>query len=566
MKTNLIKLIKLSALAGSAAAAVSTAQAQPDWSPAIWRSAYAGHWYTSGYGHRFAVVHDMEGYYASTISFFQRSTTSASVNYCVNGVKDTSTDYPAGEITQMVRDAYYAWHACCWNQYMCGTEHEGFASNPAWYTDIMYQNSSSLYRHYCTTYGIARDRNHIIAHYAKSSAAWVTWMEGQGYSAAFCTCNSHTDPGQYWDWTRFIGYIAGSDNASLVSQSIPDNTPMNAGQGFTCTWTLSNNGGSSWINLGGLNGYTLNYMSGTQMGATPYTGLSGNVIPGGQKAISVGMTAPTANGTYTANFQMNNCDVQAYGPLFHVTIVVGGSDNASAVSDTAPAHVTVGKVFSATVVMNNNGSTTWTSAGNYKLGSQDAQDNTTWGFSRVALPATTAPGANATFTFNATAPTTPGTYSFDWEMLVESVHWFGAKATTTIIVDPLVTAIVDNADAGFSIVGAWSTGTSSTDKYGADYRFRSTGIADSATWTTNLGHTGNYSVYAWWSHGSNRPTAAPYSVNANAAVNENQQVNGGVWNLIGSYALSAGNNAVTVSANSPSGYTVIADAVKFVEY
>src|SRR5436190_24279989 len=104
--------------------------ASTDYGPAIYREAYPGHWYTSGYGHKFFVEHDMEGYYWGTISYFQRSTTSASVHYCINGRTDNGSDAPAGEVTQMVRDAYYAWHVGCWNRHCIGTEHEGFASNP----------------------------------------------------------------------------------------------------------------------------------------------------------------------------------------------------------------------------------------------------------------------------------------------------------------------------------------------------------------------------------------------------------------------------------------------------
>ena len=40
---------------------VTVAQAQPDYPPALWNPAYPGHWYTSGYGHYFCVIHDMEG-------------------------------------------------------------------------------------------------------------------------------------------------------------------------------------------------------------------------------------------------------------------------------------------------------------------------------------------------------------------------------------------------------------------------------------------------------------------------------------------------------------------------
>ena len=90
----------------------------------------------------------MEGYYATTISMFTGcGWTASSVHYAVNGVKDATSDYAAGEVTQFVLEAYYAWHACCWNTHSFGTEHEGFETNPAWYTEAMYQATSGLQRH-----------------------------------------------------------------------------------------------------------------------------------------------------------------------------------------------------------------------------------------------------------------------------------------------------------------------------------------------------------------------------------------------------------------------------------
>src|SRR5688572_32445380 len=61
----------------------------------------------------------------------------------------------------------------CWSAYSMGTEHEGFASNPAWYTDAMYNASSALTRAKANKYGIPKDRNHIIAHGQKGFSGWV---------------------------------------------------------------------------------------------------------------------------------------------------------------------------------------------------------------------------------------------------------------------------------------------------------------------------------------------------------------------------------------------------------
>ena len=149
---------KTAMLAASIVAGTSAAYASSDYAPAIWNPAYSGHWYTSGNGHKFVVCHDMEGYYASTISYLQGCNNTVSIYYCVNGKQDASSDYPAGEVTQMVREANYAWHVGCWNKYMFGTEHEGFVSNPAWYTDAMYNagygSSRSLYEQSGTRLGM----------------------------------------------------------------------------------------------------------------------------------------------------------------------------------------------------------------------------------------------------------------------------------------------------------------------------------------------------------------------------------------------------------------------------
>jgi hypothetical protein len=251
MKTSLL-MLGLGLLTAS-----MTVQAQPDYAPAIWRPAYPGHWYTSGNGHHFLVIHDMEGYYLSTISYFQQSGTQASINYCVNGLKDNSSDSPAGEISQMVREFNYAWHAICWNTWMAGTEHEGFVSNPAWYTEAMYQASSGLQRHMASGYGIPIDRNHIVGHNEWQNPAWTSWM-ASNWPQIDTTCNNHTDPGQYWDWTHFMALIGGTTdphvNPTLGINSDGREEIFIVGKSGALLHSYQNtiNGSwSSWISLGG---------------------------------------------------------------------------------------------------------------------------------------------------------------------------------------------------------------------------------------------------------------------------------------------------------------------------
>lgn len=104
----------------------------------------------------------------------------------------------------------------------------------------------------------------------------------------------------------------------------------------------------------------------------------------------------------------------------------------------APDSVTVGQQFNASVFMQNTGSTTWTAASLYRLGAQNPQDNKTWGMNRLELAGSAiAPNQSAAFMFVAKAPTTPGSYSFTWQMVQDGVTWFGQTCTKTITVNPV---------------------------------------------------------------------------------------------------------------------------------
>jgi N-acetyl-anhydromuramyl-L-alanine amidase AmpD len=227
------------AFCGALLFAAADAWAQPDYGPALWNPAYPGHWYTSDCCHSFCVIHDMEGYYEATISYFQAQATQASIHYCVcSGYESAQNDKgdPGGQITQMVREQYWAWHVLCWNGYMFGTEHEGFVSSPAWYTTNMYQASAALQRHLCDTYGIQKDRNHIIGHNEWQNAAWRTWMTNN-WPQIDPTCNNHTDPGQYWDWTYFMSLI--TSGAPVITQP-PTNVTV--AEGGTATLNVAATG------------------------------------------------------------------------------------------------------------------------------------------------------------------------------------------------------------------------------------------------------------------------------------------------------------------------------------
>src|SRR3954466_9933312 len=110
------KITKTSALVLGAVAVTTAAHATTDYGPAVNRPmSGCSKWYTSGNGHIFCVIHDMEGYYLSSIAYLNRCDVSASIHFAVNGKQDASSDAAAGEVSQSVREANYAWHARCWN-------------------------------------------------------------------------------------------------------------------------------------------------------------------------------------------------------------------------------------------------------------------------------------------------------------------------------------------------------------------------------------------------------------------------------------------------------------------
>ena len=125
--------------------------------------------------------------------------------------------------------------------------------------------------------------------------------------------------------------------------------------------------------------------------------------------------------------------------------------------------------------------------------------------------------------------------------------------------------IVDNLDAGFSKVGTWNE-SSVSGEYAASSLVNAT-LGNAATWTANLTAAGNYAVYAWWGAAGNRVSNAPYAIATAAGtstVTVDQKVNGGKWNLLGTYAFNAGAATVTLAHPGGTGLWSSADAVRFV--
>ena len=62
----------------------------------------------------------------------------------------------------------------------------------------MDRSSAQLAAYLCNKYGIPRDRSHIIGH---------NEVPDPNKSGQYGGVGHHTDPGSYWDWTKYIGYV-----------------------------------------------------------------------------------------------------------------------------------------------------------------------------------------------------------------------------------------------------------------------------------------------------------------------------------------------------------------------
>jgi uncharacterized protein YraI len=146
------------------------------------------------------VIHTVEGSEAGCISWFQNPAANVSAHYVVSH---------AGRVTQMVPDMSVAWHAgnSYYNEHAIGIENEGYAGRNTW-TDTQYRVLADLTRGLCDRYGIPKDRSHIVGH-----------VEVPG--------TTHTDPGRYFDWSRFMGLVRGGGGGGSTQ---PAPTPAPAPQ------------------------------------------------------------------------------------------------------------------------------------------------------------------------------------------------------------------------------------------------------------------------------------------------------------------------------------------------
>ncbi len=209
---------------GNVAYSSNQVQSCLDYPSATWAAASSSNYSSrSGTAISAVVMHTTVGSYSGTISWFQNSSASVSAHYVVRSYD--------GQVTQMVCEADKAWHVGSENPYTIGIEQEGYVDDPSWYTNALYQSSANIVKDIVASgYGIE-----ALSTYDGPSSV-TTDVLSTCYSIKghqHFTNQTHTDPGEYWDWPRFFELINGSPSVTTYT---------------SCSGTFKDPGGSSNYN------------------------------------------------------------------------------------------------------------------------------------------------------------------------------------------------------------------------------------------------------------------------------------------------------------------------------
>ncbi|MFL6199073.1 MAG: NBR1-Ig-like domain-containing protein [Thermoanaerobaculia bacterium] len=239
--------------------------------------------------------------------------------------------------------------------------------------------------------------------------------------------------------------ISAPRDAQVLSQNVP--TTMTALRSYAVSATLKNVGTESWSPVGPSPQCNVFRLGSTNPQDNLTWGrlradLPMAVAPGGQVTITFPVTAPAAPGTYNFQWKMLQECVTWFGdstPNVAVNVQPAPPRDAQVLSQSVPTTMAAGQVYPVSVTLKNVGTETWSPIGAspqcnvYRLGSTNPRDNLIWGRMRADLPATVVPGGVVTVNFNVTAPSTPGTYNFQWKMLQECVTWFGDSTPNVVV-------------------------------------------------------------------------------------------------------------------------------------
>jgi hypothetical protein len=161
---------------------------------------------------------------------------------------------------------------------------------------------------YCLSIDATNDQNSSLL----IPGDW-TFPEGSkgGATVQLAEGENLADANFGWDY-QFLPEPEAADCTNIASfvadLTIPDDTEITAGESFTKTWQLYNNGDCTWGPS-----YSLVFVSGEQMDAPESTPLP-VVEPGSTVDLSLLMVAPAESGDYRGDWQLRDPNGLLFGP------------------------------------------------------------------------------------------------------------------------------------------------------------------------------------------------------------------------------------------------------------
>lgn len=129
-------------------------------------------------------------------------------------------------------------------------------------------------------------------------------------------------------------YASICENSAYLSDvTIDDGTELGPGETFTKTWEFENTGSCTWSKT-----FAVEFISGDDMDGSS-TEINTVVDPGEEADLSVSLTAPADEGTYTGYWQLADTNGYPFGERVYVQIVVSDAAASSTPTSTSTAVV-----------------------------------------------------------------------------------------------------------------------------------------------------------------------------------------------------------------------------------
>jgi hypothetical protein len=151
--------------------------------------------------------------------------------------------------------------------------------------------------------------------------------------------------------------------------------------------------------------------------------------------------------------------------------------------------------------------------------------------------------------------------------LMYLTKWIAAQ-NAFVKTSAFVPVVVDNQDdRELTYSGSWTwSAPAAKDCLGDDNRYAAKGDGSRKVRFHPRLPVGTYRVSAWWSAFGNHATDAPYTIahtGGQTIVKRSQKVNGGRWNLLGTFTFDGSTNTGWVEVSNKANGYVVADGVMF---